>query len=87
MDVTGAHRIVPDKENADGSVTLYRTRVTKSALMFNEIFPLRKKVRDQESVKKIELDLTWQIVGDITEESLGKVFTEAKVDVEDPLHR
>ncbi len=87
VDVPGAHRIVPYKENADGSVTLYRTRVTKSALMFNEIFPLRKKVRDQESVKKIELDLTWQIVGDITEESLGKVFTEDKVDVEDPLHR
>jgi hypothetical protein len=83
MDVQGAHRIVPYQENSDGTLTLFRTRVTKTALIFNAVFPLRQQVRDLEAIKKIETDLTWQIVGDLSEEMLTKTFTEDTVEPTD----
>jgi hypothetical protein len=78
---------VPFRENADGTVTLFRTRITKSALMFDNVFPLRKEVRDQEAIGKIESDLRWQIIGETSEEALNTVFTEDWADKVEPLHR
>jgi hypothetical protein len=82
-DVQGGHRIVPFRENGNGSVTLFKTRVTKTARILDEVFPLRRQARDQEAFAKAEAATTYTLVGE-SESEIDKAFgkNEAESDTQ-----